>query len=465
MTPKPRPGAVRRAPGRRVAAAAPTRPSRLSLVLAVSVPLVTLLAITLTDGSQPATRAGVPPTDSALTSQQLVCPAAAGELLVASTRATGEQRVTQNATSRATGLDDAVVVDGRGDLAPGLVATRADAARAAAVGCGAPQPEYWFTGAGAASIHSSVLELVNSDAGPAVADIEVRNSGGLMVVDALRGITVPGGSAVAIDLSSTVPARRDLSVHVTVNRGRLGASMLDQIADTAEYADWLAPQAVPATDAVLLGLVGGIGEHQLILSNPAEEQARVEVKVIGSDSTFLPVGQKEISVPPQSTVVVDLADTVRTATAKQEAGLQITSTIPVTAGLRSVTGKPVDLSHAVSAVAVSRSATLLPPGRATLVLAAPNESGSATVTSYDVVGKELASTRVAVKRLTSTSLLLPQKASLVVVKAVGPALPGAIRVVGTKGAMVLQLTELALTAPVAALTPGSASVQSAQPSR
>ncbi|CUR59444.1 conserved exported hypothetical protein [metagenome] len=468
MTPDQRPGPSR---GRRMAAAAPAKPSRVSIVLAVLLPLLTLGAIAFVDGTPAPGRAGVPPQDTELTSLQVVCPASieTGDLRVSSARASGEVSVrlgddtsdldlTSDATSVLTGRDGAVVVDGRGDLAPGLVATRLDDESAAASVCGPPQPEYWFTGAGSASIHSSVLELVNSDSGPAVADIEIRSQRGTLSIDSLRGVTVAGGTSTAIDLASTAPNRHELSVHVTVNRGRLGASLLDTIDDDGRSTDWLAPQAAPATNNVLLGLTDGFGSRQLVVSNSTDDQARVQLKVIGSDSTFAPIGFKEISVPPQATVVTDVTEIVRTAMAKEESGLLVTSTVPTSVGLRSLTGSPRDLSHAVTAQAVRESATLLPAGKATLVMTAPQESGTVSVTSYDADGAELSTERLAVKRLTSASLELPQKTSLVVVEAEGVPLPGAVRVVDQDGTVVLPLNELVLSALVPSVTAGNPSV-------
>ena len=223
-------------------------------------------------------------------------------------------------------LDSSVVVDGRGPLAPGLVAARIDETGAAATSCAAPQPDYWFTGVGSASIHSSELELVNPDAGGAIADIEIYGDSGLLPVDAVRGVTVPGGTATTIDLAETAPDRSELTVHVTVTRGRLGASMVNRIADDGSYADWLPPQAEPASSTVLLGLAAGRGERQLVVANPSDDQARVQVKVIGSDSTFAALGLDELSIPPQSVSVTDVSDVVGDAVAKEESGLLVTST-------------------------------------------------------------------------------------------------------------------------------------------
>ena len=193
-----------------------------------------------------------------------------------------------------------------------------------------------------------------------------------------------------------------------------------------------------------------------MVANPSDDQARVQVKVIGSESTFAVLGLDELSIPPQSVSVTDVGDVVGDAVAKEESGgLLVTSTVPVTSGLRSVVGSPAeDLSHAVAATPVHEAALLLPEGKATLVLAAPTESDSVTVTSYDAGGKHLGTERVAVKRLTSAALDLPGKTSLVDVRAEGTPLPGAVRVVTERGVVTLPLQELVLTGLVPAVSAG-----------
>jgi hypothetical protein len=463
MTPGPDPTPNRHGGGRHGAVA----PSRTSLVLAVVIPVVTLGALAATSGEPAPLPGPVPPKDTALTSLQVVCPPpiTGGAVSVSNARNSGEAKLrmgdeqsTVTVDQDKTTLVDAassVVVDGRGALAPGLVAGRIDEKSAAATSCVAPQPDYWFTGVGSASIHSSELELVNPDAGRAIADVEIYGDNGVLPIDAVRGVTVPGGTATAIDLAETAPDRSELTVHVTVTRGRLGASMVNRIAADGSYADWLPPQAEPASSTVLLGLADGKGERQLVVANPSDDQARVQIKVIGSDSTFAALGLDELSIPPQSVSVTDVGDVVGDAVAKEESGLLVTSTVPVTSGLRSVVGSPAeDLSHAVAGTPVHEAALLLPEGKATLVLAAPTEADSVNVTSYDAGGKLLGTDRVAVKRLTCAALDLPRKTALVDVRAEGTPLPGAVRVVTHSGVVTLPLQELVLRGLVPAVSAG-----------
>jgi len=466
--------------GRRAAAVRDASPSQKALMVTAAVPLLTLAAMGVTSGAPTKPPAAVRPENTSLTTLQVVCPAqiaAGGHVLLTSAKAEkaagvqmrlGETRQTAALSkfrTTTTRPSTATIVDARGGLAPGLVVGRVNDPEAAAVQCGAPLPEYWFTGVGAGSIHASKLELVNPDSGPAIADIEVLGADGDLDVPDVRGVTVPGGTATTIDLAKVAPERHELTLHVSVVRGRLGASMPDTFSSSrTTWRDWLTAQPAPSTSNVLLGLAKGGGQRQLVLSNPSDDEVRAELKVIGAGSTFVPAGVQEISVPPRSTVVKDISKIVIGAQAKEEAGLLITGpdddadpdtppTTLLTATLRSSAGD--DLSHAVAVPPIHDAGVLLPSGKPTLVLAAPLRTGTATVTSYDATGKQVASKRVEVKTMTCVAVALSETASFVTVTTEKAPLSGAVRVESTKGVVTLPLTDLIVEALVPHVAAGS----------
>jgi len=465
--------------GRRAAAVRDASPSQKALMVTAAVPLLTFAAMGVTSGAPTTPPAAVAPQTTSLTTLQVVCPApigSGGHVLLTSAKAAkasgvqmrlGDQKQTASLArfrTTTTHPSTAVVIDARGGLAPGLVASRVNDPEAAAAECAAPLPEYWFTGVGAASIHASRLQLVNPDSGPAIADIQVLGADGELDVAKVRGVTVPGGAATTIDLAKVVPERHELTLHVSVVRGRLGASMSDSYISQKTWHDWLAPQPAPASSNVLLGLAKGGGQRQLVLSNPSDSEVRVGLRVIGKDSTFVPAGFEEIPVPPSSTVVKDVTQVVSQALAKEESGLLITGpdddgnpdtppTTLLTASLRSTAGD--DLSHATAVPLVHEAGLLLPSGKSTLVLAAPEGTGTATVTSYDAAGKQLSSKRVEVKKLTCVALALSETASFVVVKTDKAPLSGAVRVESAKGVVTLPLTDLVVDALVPHVAAGS----------
>ena len=215
--------------GRRSSGRLRTRFGPIELV-AVVVPLLTVAALALVRPiDDPATTH--PPTDVPLARATLVCPTAlpgTGTIALANadgttgevtTRLPVEGTVDLDATSRQ-GLKAALVAQAADELAAGFVGVRYG--ETAAVACSTPQPEQWFTGVGAGPEHSSVLELVNPDGGPAVADVTVLGPDGPLDVPALRGVTVPGGRTMRFDLADIVPNRDELALQVLVSRGRLG---------------------------------------------------------------------------------------------------------------------------------------------------------------------------------------------------------------------------------------------------
>ena len=318
-------------------------------ILAILVPLLTVAALALVRpiGDADSTR---PPTDVPLTRATLVCPPAlpgTGTVALANadgttgdviTRIPAEETVSLDGTVR-TGIKKALVAQAEGELAAGFLGVRYG--DAAAVSCAVPRAEQWFTGVGAAPEHSSTLELVNPDGGPAVADVTVLGPSGPVDVPALRGVTVPGGRTMRFELADIVPTRDDLALHVVVSRGRLGVDVVDQVDELGRGArsrDWLPSQGEAGTAAYLLGLGGKTGDRTLVLANPGSNEARVQLKVITKESEFAPADADEIRVAPGSTETVDLTELMEGRSARGALGLRLDATQPVTASLRTVAG-------------------------------------------------------------------------------------------------------------------------------
>ena len=86
------------------------------------------------------------------------------------------------------GVGDPVVIVGAGRRRRPACSRPASARRAlAALDCPRPRRETWFTGVGGGAEHTSVIELVNPDDGPAVADITVLGRAGPLDAADLRG--------------------------------------------------------------------------------------------------------------------------------------------------------------------------------------------------------------------------------------------------------------------------------------
>ncbi|GAA4676277.1 DUF5719 family protein [Nocardioides nanhaiensis] len=425
----------------------------LTVLLAVLLPLafVGLLLLVQPD-PEPPTSARPPSTDT-LTRGTLVCPGAgSSSLLTTAGEGSGELQLRVGEQERAVPVEpggvtavetrEPVVALGVDDLAPGLAGTTQGDASATA--CTPPRSEVWFTGVGAGARHSSVLELVNPDAGPATVDVLVHGREGLVEVPALRGLAVPGGGRSRVELATAVPRGDDLTLHVTTTRGRVAAHLLDtvdQLGAGAVSSEWLPAQSAPSTDNLLLGLPGGAdgqGQRVLVLTNPGDDETRAALQLVTAEAAFTPEGVEEIVVPPGATVRVALNPLLRGIDLGDALGLRLTSGAPLTADLRSFIDG--DLAHVVPADPVgSPTVTALPEGAQQLLLAAA-EASTARVEPLDAQGDPLRSREVELAAGATAAVELPEGAVLVRVTPQGGSLVGSV-LVGSPRLAVVPLLE------------------------
>lgn len=350
---------------------------------------------------------------------------------------------------------DATFVRGSGAVAAELIGARIAEDGLAATECVLPRPDYWLTGIGAGAEHASALELSNPDEGLAVADITVWGRAGPLDVPGLRGVTVPGGETQRLDLAEVLPRRSELALHVVVSRGRMAATAVDEISALGTRpatTDWVPTVDEPATEQLLLGLVAGAGTDTLVLGNPGSDEARVEVRIVTEDAAFVPEGQDSIRLSPESVRTITVTETVRAQIRQGALGLQISSTQPVTAALRSVVDE--DLVHAPTVATTSAATTaLVPPGSARLVLARAGGAGVALVSAYDD-GKLLIEERIELADGSGATFDLPRGTSLVRVTPRRTEVAAAVVVTSDRGGTVVPLRELVRFALIPDVRPG-----------
>jgi hypothetical protein len=443
--------------------------------LAVLVPLLTLGLLALVRTPTVHEQAQ-PPSLTRLTRSLVVCPSARpGSLDAAVSTASGargdltvvsggRQRTVAVRTGASTAVAsaDALVVRGADRLAPALVALRSGTAPLAAIPCTAPSSDQWFTGVGSRADHRSVLELVNPDAGPAVAEISLLGST-TFSTRSLRGILIPGHKSIAIDLAEVVPRKSVLTAHVVVSRGRLSVDVMDTSTDLVAHRtrrEWLPRQLAPEVDNELLGLPPGDGERSLRLANPGTDVVRATVRIVTGDTSFTPNGLAPVTVPPGATVQVSLTPFLTKALRDGAVGVSVRSDEPVTASL--LTQLADDRVLTVPSADVRReAATLLPvvtgrtarrsPTTARLYLST-DAAGSVGVTAYDVSGRRMLRRTVAAEKGHTVTVDLPRGATFVSVAPRRTPVRGAVVVSGS-GATVIPLTELLTQGLVPQISP------------
>lgn len=451
-----------------------SRTSRLNLttLLAVLLPIACVLALLLVRPSEHEPREH-PPTRTTLTSATLVCPPAlpgAPELALTSTAddAQGELTVGHGKNAETADVsagtvttirrENAAAVSGEDDLAPGLVATRFGGDEAAATSCLPPDPHQWFTGVGAGAGHTSVLELTNPDSGTALADVAVLNGSGMVDAPRLRGVSVPGGSTVRLDLGALIPQRGELALDVLTVRGRLGASVLDRfdrVGSEPLTQDWLPGQGEPSSDNLLLGLAPGQGGRTLVVANGGDDEVRATVRIVTGDSVFAPKDVPELRIAPQSVRRLTLSSVLGEAMSDGAIGLSVTASGPVTTTLRSLVAG--DLSHTVTGVPLTSPATmLLPPGEGdrTVTIAGAARAGTVTVVSRSESGEQVGKKTIEVAPDQGATIDLPPAAVLTTVTPARTAIYGSLVVSNRSGGTVLPLVAPVTSGLVPHVRPG-----------
>ena len=453
-----------------------TRRFDLTTVLAVLVPLLTVGLLALVR-IPPVHVAEQPPALTKLTNAMVVCPSgrpgspdaavstASGASGDVSVLAAGQQQSVPVSTGASSPVDsqDAFVVRGTDALAPGLVGLRSGTAPLGAVACTVPSPEQWFTGVGSRADHDSVIELVNPDAGPAVADITILGQH-LISSGRLRGILIPGHKTISVDLGKVVPRTSLFTAHVVVSRGRLAVDVLDSSTDLVTHRttrEWLPRQLAPALTNELLGLPTGKGERTLQLANPGDNVVRAQIKVVTADTSFTPDGLAPVSVPPGATVRVPLGAELAQALHDGALGVSVEADEPLTASLLTTLAGDRVLTVPSDDVR-AEAATLIPfatgpaaknkPVSARLLLSA-DAAGSARVTAYDASGTRVLHTTVTSQQGHTVSLALPSGTAFVHVQPRGTPVRGAVVLTGD-GATVVPLTELLTQGLVPQISPG-----------
>ncbi|MDT9594928.1 DUF5719 family protein [Nocardioides zeae] len=347
---------------------------------------------------------------------------------------------------------DVTVLEATGEPAGGLVAARFDDEGGAGTTCAAPTTGAWFVGLGAGADRSSVVELTNPDSSTAVATLTLHDESGQVDAEGIRSVVLEAGTTRRLDLGQLTPSSDELALHVDVTRGRLGVGTLT----TTEPLDggegtgyWAASAAAPTTGTTLLGLGGeDDAARTLVVANPDETTAQVRVELLGDAGLFTPTDLDELTVEPGAVATLDLTGVVQAARAdgaQGAAGVRVTASVPVVAGLRS--GSGADESAAVVAEPAPRdvadgtlSALLPPAGASRLVLTNAGGEAAPEVVVRDADGAELARVEAPLATEASTTIALADGAARVdVLGSADDDLRGAV-LTGPGGTSVLALT-------------------------
>ncbi|MFG3149224.1 DUF5719 family protein [Streptomyces sp. NPDC048243] len=249
--------------------------------------------------------------------------------------------------------------------------------------CTAPDTEFWFPGASTADDRTDYVHLTNPDDSAAVVDIDLYGKDGTLKSTVADGITVQPHAGEPILLNTlTGDPQTNLTVHVTVRSGRVGAAV--QALDDKIGGDWLAASADPAGSLVLPGIPKDATSVRLVAFAPGDTDADLKVRLASPSGLITPAGHETLHVKAGMTSAVDLGDVTR-----GEAGSLVLTpsdaSVPVVAALRVVRGKgdrqetafiPATAPVGTRATAADNSAK-----GSTLAVTAPGKGATVKVTA------------------------------------------------------------------------------------
>ncbi|ALV35337.1 DUF5719 family protein [Streptomyces sp. CdTB01] len=204
------------------------------------------------------------------------------------------------------------------------------------VNCSGADTEFWFPGASTAATRTDYVHLTNPDDSAAVVDVELYGKDGALKSTVGEGITVPPHSSDPLLLSTLTDAKQsDLTVHVNVRSGRVGAAV--QALDDKTGGDWLSATE-PAGSLVLPGIPKDATSVRLIAFTPGDTDADLKVRLASPSGLITPAGNETLHVRAGMTSAVDLG-----AVTRGEAGSLVLTpsarAVPVVAALQVVRGK------------------------------------------------------------------------------------------------------------------------------
>jgi hypothetical protein len=207
--------------------------------------------------------------------------------------------------------------------------------------CSSSNSSQWFVGGSADVTSQGKLILVNSGLSGAVADIDLWTETGIQTS---KSVTLKSDSFQSIGLDSLAPGSQNLAIHVQTRSGRLNSFMVDErgrglralggdLVNSTENPSKILN--IPAIPHLLRtpGKKSSALSHTLRILNPGEVSARIDVEVISTDGTFIPVGFESREIANGKVLALKLDPNMPSG----KFGIRISSDQPIVASVYSQT--------------------------------------------------------------------------------------------------------------------------------
>ena len=285
-------------------------------------------------------------------------------------------------------------------------------------------------------------------------DVNVFGPDGEIDTVGTRGVTVPPGEAVTFSLADVAPQTTELVVNVEASRGRVAVAASDRFAvgPTAPVGiEWVGDTVRPSRTVRLAGVpTVQAPTNTLVVGNPSDSEALVEVAVSGRDGAFVPTGLGEISVAPGVVETVDLDDVLPTGEA---VAVRVRAQVPVVAALRVSARTDTAYADVATPLVGQAVAPVRSRGRTTVQLTAGTARAVARVEGFTAEGRSTGDERVEVPPTATTRWRPAPRSAYVVVHPVAGSLFGAA-VYDRPGSATLALHSLPIRVRVPEVVPG-----------
>jgi uncharacterized protein DUF5719 len=288
--------------------------------------------------------------------------------------------------------------------------------------CLAPATTHWFSGLGATDEDRTDLILSNPDDAQAQVDLRYYGRSGRIAVPGSPGVVIRGHDTRTVSLTK-LQGESPVSVAVQASQGRVTAvakrTQTSQIKPAG--VDWQLPSTSPAKVVLIPGVPADEGSRQLVVTNPNNSRATVDVQVLGFQGPYTPSGAGSVDVPPEGTATVNL----QPGLAGEAGGIKLTSDVPVTGAVvstsrRSGAGTDLAVQSAAAPLIGSGVSALATTNLADTELIISNGGDADAQVSFEVFSYEGVTLRTAdvvlAANSTATRRLNSPAPSYVVVK-------------------------------------------------
>jgi hypothetical protein len=191
----------------------------------------------------------------------------------------------------------------------------------------------------------------------------------------------------------------------------------------------------------LAGVPARASERTLLVANPSDLEALVDLEVSGSRGSFVPSGFETLSVPPGAVRAVDVTDLL---TGKEATSVRLRAQVPVVASVRSVVGDDASYSTAVVPLDDPGVVPALGDSATTVQLSAGAGGATARVAGYSSTGRSTGEEEVTVDPASTTTWTPGKGTAYVVVTPLTGNVYGAATYSGQAGVATAPLVALPL---------------------